>query len=234
MEVKSAVQHEVMIPVFVGYDPREAIAYHTFCNSVLRRSSEPVSFVPLAQNILGMGQRDGATQFTYSRFLVPWLMRYQGWAIYADGDMVCLDDVAKLWALRDSFGKALHVVKHDYQTKAHRKFLGNENRDYPRKNWSSLILWNCGHFTAQRLTPQYVEKSTGEHLHRFEWVRDEEIGELPVEWNWLAGEYPENKDAKLIHYTLGTPCFEEYSESDHAENWMLESELAMLPIGDVG
>lgn len=219
-----------MIPIFVGYDARESVAYHTFCNSVIRRASEPVAFYPLAENILKVGQRDGATAFTYSRFLVPWLMRYRGWAIYCDGDMVCLDDIVKLWELRDSFSKAVMVVKHDYRTKQAAKFLGNRNVDYPRKNWSSVILWNCGHFTSQRLTPEYVGKSTGEHLHRFMWLDDSEIGELPKAWNWLAGEYEHNPEAKLIHYTLGSPCFDDYVDSDHAEDWRHEYYLMKAPL----
>ena len=145
-------------------------------------------------------------------------MDYKGWAIFADGDMVCKADLAELWRIRDST-KAVQVVKHDYKTKVATKYLGNKNENYPRKNWSSLILWNCEHPKNQVLTPEFIQAQAGSYLHRFSWLDENEIGELPKEWNWLAIEYPENKNAKLIHYTLGTPCFKEYKETDMANIW---------------
>jgi lipopolysaccharide biosynthesis glycosyltransferase len=148
-------------------------------------------------------------------------MDYQGWAIFADGDMICRDDIAKLWALRDE-SKAVMVVKHDYKTKAHEKYLGNKNQDYPRKNWSSVILWNCAHPENRRLDPQYVMSHPGSHLHRFAWLDDALIGEIPKEWNWLTTEYPDNDEAKLLHYTLGTPCFKDYTDCDMADIWHTE------------
>ena len=138
-------------------------------------------------------------------------MKFSGYAIYADGDMVCNADITELWNLRDP-NKAVQVVKHDYLTKMSEKYLGNKNENYPKKNWSSLILWNCA-------TPEFIGGSTGAFLHRFEWLADSEIGEIPIDWNWLATEYEINSKAKLIHYTLGTPCFSEYRESDYAEVW---------------
>jgi lipopolysaccharide biosynthesis glycosyltransferase len=132
--------------------------------------------------------------------------------------MICQADIKELWDLMDE-SKALQVVKHDYKTKAQKKYLGNVNEDYPKKNWSSLILWNCSHPKHKILTPEFIASQTGKYLHRFSWLDENEIGELPKEWNWLAIEYPENKNAKLIHYTLGTPCFKEYKESDMADIW---------------
>ena len=132
------------INLVVGFDQREAVAYHTFCQSVLETASLPVRFLPLAENTLvdyKETHTDGSNRFIYSRFLTPYLMGFQGWAIFADGDMVCQTDIKALWDLRDP-SKALQVVQHDYQTKAHTKYLGNKNENYPRKNWSSLILWN--------------------------------------------------------------------------------------------
>ena len=125
---------------------------------------------------------DGSNDFIYSRFLVPHLMNFKGWAIYADGDMVCLEDIKKLWNQRDK-NYALQVVKHDYETKIEKKYFGNKNENYPRKNWSSLILWNCGHEDNKILTPDFIEKQSGAFLHRFSWIKDEEIGELEKEWN---------------------------------------------------
>jgi len=209
------------INVVVGFDQREAVAYHTFCQSVLERSTLPVQFLPLAENTLSFYKEthtDGSNRFIYSRFLTPFLMDYQGWALFADGDMICRADIAELWRLRDP-SKAVQVVQHDYQTKAQRKYLGNKNENYPRKNWSSVILWNCAHPAHQRLTPEFVMGQTGAFLHRFSWLKDEDIGALAPEWNWLALEYPENPRAHLIHYTLGTPCFKDYADTDMAPLW---------------
>lgn len=211
-----------LVDLVVGFDQREAVAYHTFCQSVLERASMPVRFTPLAGNALD-GYRethdDGSNAFIYSRFLTPWLMGYRGWAVFADGDMVCNADIVELWALRDP-GKAVLVVKHDYRTTRQVKYLGNRNEDYPRKNWSSLILWNCAHPANRCLTPELVARSPGAFLHRFAWLDDGLIGELPSAWNWLAIEYPDDPGAKLVHYTLGTPCFSEYADTAMASDWV--------------
>lgn len=209
------------LTLVVGFDQREAVAYHVFCQSVIDKSTVPVQFLPLAENMLQDYKEvhtDGSNKFIYSRFLTPYLMDFSGWAIFADGDMVCEADIAELWALRD-VSKAVQVVKHDYKTKANKKYLGNKNEDYPRKNWSSLILWNCAHPENNVLTPEFIQSQPGSYLHRFSWLTDELIGELPQEWNWLAIEYPENPAAKLIHYTLGTPCFKDYENQSMSERW---------------
>jgi hypothetical protein len=119
------------------------------------------------------------------------------------------------------------VVKHDYKTKSHQKYLGNINENYPRKNWSSVILWNCNHPKHKILTPHFIANQTGKYLHRFSWLQDDDIGELPKEWNWLATEYPANTHAKLIHYTLGTPCFKDYRNSEMSELWHQTQERSM-------
>ena len=209
------------ISIVVGFDQREAVAYHVFCQSVIDNASQPVQFLPLAENTLGEYKEvhtDGSNKFIYSRFLTPYLMGFEGWAIFADGDMVCKADIAQLWSLRDE-SKAVQVVKHDYKTKAVKKYLGNKNENYPRKNWSSVILWNCAHPANRVLSPEFIQDKPGSYLHRFSWLSDDLIGELPAEWNWLAIEYPENKNAKLIHYTLGTPCFKDYAEESMSEYW---------------
>ncbi len=153
----------------VGFDQREAIAYHVFCQSVITKSSLPVQFIALSQNTLDNYQEihgDGSNQFIYSRFLTPYLNNFSGWAIFADGDMICNADIAELWVLRDQT-KAVQVVKHDYKTKQKVKYLGNKNEDYPRKNWSSLVLWNCGHPANNILTPEFVSEKSGSYLHCF-------------------------------------------------------------------
>lgn len=218
-----------MIPVFIGYDSRESVAYHVLEQSIMDRTTVPVAIVPLAKRMLRNfdGQRDGTNEFIYSRFLVPELMDYQGWAIYCDSDMLLRDDLVKLWDLRDE-SKAAMVVKHDYQTRHRRKLIGTPmecfNHDYPRKNWSSLILWNCGHPSNRILTAEYVHDAPGSVLHRFQWLKDEQVGELPQDWNWLVGEYPLSADAKLVHFTLGAPCFSHYSRCDYATEWNGERE----------
>ena len=209
------------INLVVGFDQREAVAYHTFCQSILEKASLPVRFLPLAENTLvdyKETHTDGSNRFIYSRFLTPYLMDFQGWAIFADGDMVCQTDIKALWDLRDAC-KALQVVQHDYQTKAHTKYLGNKNENYPRKNWSSLILWNCSHPAHQVLTAAFIQAQKGSFLHRFSWLQDSDIGELPPEWNWLAIEYPDNPSAALVHFTLGTPCFKDYADSPMSTIW---------------
>jgi lipopolysaccharide biosynthesis glycosyltransferase len=209
------------VNLVVGFDQREAIAYHVFCQSVLQRTSLPVQFLPLIPSSLSAykeSHHDGSNVFIYTRFLTPYLMDYKGWAIFADGDMVCNADIAELWKLRDPT-KAVMVAKHDYKTKAQTKYLGNKNENYPRKNWSSLILWNCEHPDNRQVTPAFVESKDGAFLHRFKWLDDDKIGEIPKEWNWLAIEYEPKDDAKLIHYTLGTPCFRDYKDSEMADRW---------------
>lgn len=221
------------IPIFVGFDPRESVAYHTFCQSVITRASQPVAIYPLCSNMLGEfdGQRDGSNAFIYSRFLVPYMMGFGslgGHALFFDGDMVMTEDVANLWALRDHY-KAVQVVKHDYQTKHPIKYLGNRNDNYPRKNWSSVVIWNCRHFMNRVLEPSFVAGKPGSFLHRFEWLEDKDIGALPARYNWLIGEYPPNPDAAVLHYTIGIPSFSEFAKCDHAQEWHREHYAANQP-----
>jgi len=215
------------IPIFIGYDPREAIAFHTCVNSIIRHASQPVSIMPLALNNFQdytETHTDGSNQFIYSRFLVPYLMDYTGQAIFIDGDMLVRSDIVELWKLRD-LGKDVMVVKHNYKTKMTTKYLGSKNEDYPRKNWSSVMIFNCNNYPTKKLTPEYIQKSTGAHLHRFEWTTDDRVGELPPEWNWLPDEYGPNSDAKLLHYTLGTPCFHDFATTPMADEWHRERML---------
>lgn len=216
-----------MLTVFVGYDPKESIVYHTCVNSIIRHSSRPVAIVPLSLNLLnGYTEKhtDGSNTFTYTRFLVPKLMNYTGWAVFIDGDMILRDDIHKLFDLRDEQYAAM-VVKHDYQTKKSIKYLGAKNENYPCKNWSSVILWNCSHKDNQQLDYSFVENATGQYLHRFSWLND--VGNLPIEWNWLVDEYGVNENAKLIHYTLGAPCF---NNSPMSEYWHEEQALTNYAI----
>lgn len=224
-----------MLRIFVGYDGKyEPVAYHAFCQSVIEHSSIPVSFTPLALNTLkGYEEthKDGSNAFIYSRFLVPSLCDYKGIALFCDGDMICKSDVAELLKYyEEEPEKAVWVVKHDYKTKHPIKYLGAKNEDYPRKNWSSVVLFNCHHWQNQKLTPELVMESTGSYLHRFSWLEDRFIGDLPVEWNWLETEYVYNKDAKLIHHTLGTPCFTDYQYSPYSQEWWQNYHNMIFPL----
>lgn len=219
------------IRLFCGFDQREAIGWHAFAQSVIEKTSEPVSITPLADAML---QRDGSNAFTYSRFLVPYLCDFQGWAIWADGtDMILCEDLAALLAERQP-GYAVQVCKHDYETKHPRKYFGTEmeaaNLDYPRKNWSSLVIWDCAHYMNRMLTPEFISTHNGEFLHRFAWLLDERIGALSLEWNWLVDEYGANTAAKLLHFTAGIPAISAYRSSPHAQLWrMYEAKAQQTP-----
>jgi len=209
------------INIYVGFDQKEAVAYHVFCQSLIDNSSLPLKISPMAlKNLEKYDEKhtDRSNDFVYSRFLIPFLNNFNGWALFVDGDMICQSDIRELFDLRDD-NKAVMVVKHNYETKQKKKYLGNINENYPRKNWSSVILWNCNHSKHKILTPTFVSEQTGKFLHRFSWLEDKDIGELPLEWNWLAIEYEDNTNAKIIHYTLGTPCFSDYKNTAMAEIW---------------
>ena len=213
--------------VYIGYDPNEAIAYHTLAHSILRRSSIPVSIAPVMQSQLkGLYTRPRgpteSTEFSLTRFLVPALSQFRGWSMFIDCDMLCRTDIAELAALREQAAdKAVLVCKHDYVPKTTRKFLDHVQTKYPRKNWSSVMLFNNARCAA--LTPEYVNKASGLDLHRFSWLKDEQIGSVPLEWNWLVGEYDYSPAAKIVHYTLGGPYFDEYRDCDYAAEWFEEN-----------
>jgi len=215
-----------MLNVYIGYDPNESVAFYTLAHSILCRASVPVAIAPLMRSQLtGIYTRERgpteSTEFSLTRFLVPSLSKFCGWSVFLDCDMLCRGDFAELSALMErNEDKAVLVCKHDYVPKTERKFLDQVQTKYPRKNWSSLMLFNnsrCG-----MLTPEYVNAAPGLDLHRFAWTEDARIGGLPLEWNWLVGEYEYNPGAKIVHYTLGGPYFDDYRECDYAGEWFEE------------
>ena len=216
-----------MFQIYIGYDPKESVAYHTLAHSILRRSSIPVTIAPLIRSQLGglYTRPRGATEsteFSLTRFLVPTLSGFQGWSLFMDCDMLCRTDIAELAAFAErSADKAVLVCKHDYTPGPTRKFLNQIQTVYPRKNWSSVMLFNNARCTA--LTAAYVNAAAGLQLQRFEWLDDALIGELPLEWNWLVGEYARNPNAKIVHFTIGGPYFDEYRGCDYAEEWFEEN-----------
>jgi hypothetical protein len=217
-----------VLTVYIGYDPRESVAFYTLAHSILRRASIPVSIAPLMQSQLkGIYTRargpTESTEFSLTRFLVPSLAGFDGWSVFMDCDMLCRSDLAELaLEIERQAQKAVLVCKHDYVPKTERKFLDHLQTKYPRKNWSSLMIFNNQRCRA--LTPEYVNAAPGLELHRFGWVDDAQIGELPLEWNWLVGEYPYNAAAKLVHYTIGGPYFDDYRDCDYAQEWFAEFE----------
>jgi hypothetical protein len=208
--------------IFVGFDSKEVAAYHVFCQSILEKSSIPVTFTPInLANLEGLFTRERnslqSTEFSFSRFLVPYLSRFEGWSLFADCDMIMRTDIAKLWELRDDRYAAM-CVKHNYVPKVETKFLGQVQTKYEKKNWSSVIMFNNA--KCQKLDVDYVNSATGLELHQFKWLENEDlIGELPPTWNWLVNEYDYSADANLVHFTDGGPYFDEYKNDDYADEW---------------
>jgi lipopolysaccharide biosynthesis glycosyltransferase len=212
------------INIFIGFDPNEAIAYHVLAHSIMHHASEPVSITPInLQNLQLIYNKERhpaqSTEFSMSRFLTPHLGG-RDWSIFMDCDMLVLGDIVELYDHRQ-FTKAVQVVKHDYTPCTETKFLNQKQSQYARKNWSSVMLFNGNHMACRNLTPDKVDGYTGMELHQFKWCENEDVGELPVEWNFLEGEY-KRKDypgVKLVHYTLGGPYFDEYKDCEFAEEW---------------
>jgi hypothetical protein len=219
-----------MIRVFIGYDARETVAWHVLCHSILARSSQPVSFVPLAlDNLKGVFHRERnplqSTDFSFTRFLTPWLSGYEGWSLFMDCDMLMRRDIAELWALRDE-RCAVMCVQHDHRPGETKKFLDQPQSAYGKKNWSSVMLFNNARCRA--LTPAYVNTASGLELHQFKWLEgDHLIGALPQGWNHLVGYDAPDADAANVHFTLGGPYFSEYSQCEHAEAWFAEREATL-------
>ena len=217
-----------MLSIFIGYDSREDVAFHTLKHSIERHSSVAVSIRPIKLREVqdrGLYTRQRgpteSTEFSLTRFLVPALSGYRGWSVFMDCDMLCRADIAGLAAeMQRQSDKTLLVCQHDYTPSPERKFLNQIQTVYPRKNWSSVMLMNNERCAA--LTAAYVNQASGLELHRFNWLKDEAIGKLPLEWNWLVTEYKYNPEAKLAHFTRGGPWFEEYRDCDYADEWRAE------------
>lgn len=221
-----------MVRCFLGYDSNETVAYHVLAHSILRHASVPVSVTPLKLSQLPM-KRDRtptqSTEFSFSRFLVPWLCGYQGSAIFMDSDMLCRTDIAALKG-REDF--AVSVVKHNYTPRPEDKFLGQRQSIYAKKNWSSVMVFDNERCRA--LTPEYVNTASGLELHQFKWLpSDGWIGELEPEWNHLVMEYAPNPAAKIVHFTRGTPCFAKYADCEFAQEWRDERDR-MLDYNKMG
>lgn len=230
-----------MRKVFVGYDPREQRAYDVAVNSLKRNSRQSLSITPLNSDTL---QRQGllrrpvdargglydiqsqapqSTQFAISRFLTP-ILAQDGLALFMDCDVVVLDDIVKLFDLAQS-KYAVQVVKHEHKPPPGIKMDGAIQTAYARKNWSSVMLFNCRHRGNRRLTLDMINHWPGRDLHAFEWLDDDEIGELPMEWNWLVGVQPKPEKPCIAHFTLGGPWFDDWAQAEHDDIWLQEAAL---------
>ena len=216
--------------VFIGWDQREPIAYDVAKHSLERHASIPVEITPIKLDELRARKLYWRTQdplattdFTYSRFLTPALAGYKGWALFCDCDFLFLGDIKGLVEYTKT-PKAVYCVQHDYTPKDTVKMDGKPQSAYPRKNWSSLMLFNCDHPSVKTLTPEVVNTQTGAYLHRMQWVKDEDIGSLPVTWNWLEGwnEKPAQGTPNVVHFTRGGPWFPEWQHVDYGDLWLKE------------
>lgn len=187
-----------MLRIMIGYDHRQPVSYNVLQNSIVRHCSEPVSITPLVLKTLPL-KRQGLTPFTFSRFLVPYLCNYEGWALFLDLDMLLREDIAKLFATKDD-KYAVMVSKNEH-----------------RFEWASAILFNCAHPANKILTPAYIETAKG--LHGIEWCDPDLVGDLPRHWNHLVGYDAPRADASLVHYTQGIPAFAETAASEYAKDW---------------
>jgi lipopolysaccharide biosynthesis glycosyltransferase len=212
-----------MIPVFIGYDEVETGAFWTCASSIVRNSSQPVAIIPIRRSQLPLTRcrhPKQSNEFAFTRFLVPHLQNYSGCGIFVDCDFLFLGDISDLWFLRDPT-KAVQVVKHDASTfKEGKKYLGTEQTVYPRKCWTSLMLFNSDHPDCQKLTPSFIDSAEGLYLHQLQWAKDENIGSLPPAWNYLVEHSPSmDRKPKAIHYTEGGPYFEAYKDTEYAAEW---------------
>lgn len=227
--------------IWIGWDPREAEAFSVCRGSLLRHLTRKIQVRALVLDQLRADQiykrpteRIGgrlidvlsrrpdysgamSTEFAISRFLVPHMAR-RGWALFMDCDMLVRKDISKVFDLCDS-SKALMCVKHDYTPSNREKMDGQIQTPYARKNWSSFMLFNCEHPSNQKLTLEMVNSLPGKDLHQFCWLRDDEIGALPAEWNFLVGEQKADPDPSVVHFTLGIPNMRGYENSTYSDEW---------------
>lgn len=218
------------IRIFIGYDDVETVAFWVAAHSITRRATVPVAIIPLNKKNIARdywrprGEYD-STDFSNSRWLVPHLSRFEGWSVFVDCDVLFLDDIANLWDQRDDRYSVM-VRKHNHVPRETTKFLDQPQSKYERKNWSSLVLFN--NYKCRPLTRHIVNTMTpGLWFHRFEWLADDEIGELSGNWNFLAGVQDKPSDApNMVHYTLGG-AWHGYNDTDYADVWWAEYD-AML------
>ena len=207
-----------MLKIFIGYDHVEAVAYHTLCHSINKLSSDTVQIAPIMLNHLNRYKRPRdpkqSNEFSFTRFMVPWMCDFKGWAMFMDCDMLLRGDVYEILEYCD-LRNSVQVVQHDYTPKDEYKYLGAKQYKYPRKNWSSVMLFNCE--KCGTLTPEYINHASPDALHQFQWA--DSVGALPAKFNHLVGEYDYSKEALIAHFTVGGPYFNEYEDCDYSKEW---------------
>jgi hypothetical protein len=233
------VQPDDTLSIYIGHDPREQSAWNVCAESIRRTCSWSYRLSPISHSWLQqwyptrynrpiakvdgrwycpVSQAPMATEFAVARFAAP-LLSIDDWCLFMDCDMLVRADLKELMALRDP-SKACMVVKHRYEADPKAlKMDGQVQTAYPRKNWSSVCLWNTAHPSTKALSWEMLNTWPGRDLHAFKWLKDEEIGELPPEWNHLVGEYPPNPGAKIVHHTLGIPDMPGYEDCEFADEW---------------
>jgi hypothetical protein len=222
------------LKIYVGYDSREDIAWQVCRFSLLRHAGTAIEVHPLKQpslRELGLytrGPDKASTEFSLTRFLTPYIAAHEGWTIFVDCDFLFTTDVTKVLHGTDP-GKAVHVVKHDYTPANTLKMDAQVQTTYPRKNWSSFMLFNGRHPAVKALTPEVVNQESPAFLHRFGWIAEEDlIGELPLAWNFLVGEYPRpERTPHAIHFTNGGPWFAHWQNVMYADLWCAERDLCL-------
>jgi hypothetical protein len=220
-----------MRKVFVGYTSYQDVVYQVAKHSIERLSRDVYCFPIIQQSLRDLGiytrseDKKGATEFSITRFLTPWLAGYKGWVLFCDNDVLALTDINELFEQADD-RYAVMCVKHNHEPTDTVKLDGQLQTNYPRKNWSSVVLWNCDHPKNRQITPELVNEVSPLFLHRFMWLEDNEIGEIGLEWNWLVDWYkkPKNGTPKFLHYTDGGPYFKNYQNVDFKDEWLAEYE----------
>jgi len=221
-----------MRKVFIGHTSYQDIVYQIAKYSIERHSRDVTCYPIVQQSLRDLGiytrtvDKLGTTEFSITRFLTPWLAGYKGWVLFCDNDILGLTDLNQLFDQADD-KYAIMCAKHNHTPDMGDKLDGQKQTIYPRKNWSSVVLWNCNHPKNQMITPELVNEISPMFLHRFMWLEDNEIGEFSHEWNWLVEWYKEPKDGKpkLLHYTEGGPYFKNYQNTEYADLWRNEYAL---------
>jgi len=220
--------------VYVGYDPREEPAVDVACRTLKKVSgitaellrSDRLADAGLLWRITDhrggqaydlISNAPKSTAFAASRFLTPILCQ-SGWALFTDCDVVFLRDPREM-VNEIEFGKAVYVVQHDYTPASHWKMDSQVQTHYARKNWSSVMLFDCGHPANRRLSLHDINTRPGRDLHGLYWVNDAEIGALDPAWNWLVGEQPRPERLGIAHMTLGGPWIEGWKGGEFDAEW---------------
>lgn len=226
-----------IIRVFIGHDSRTPNHTEVCRESILANTQSPVFIETLDMDALrraslyrrwhymnedevivdGVDGRPFSSEFTFTRFLIPCLMQWKGYAIFCDSDFMFKGDIQEIWDTRDS-RYAVRVAKQEYASRSSMKKNLVPQQNYPRKNWSSLILWNASHPAHHMLTSYMVNSSSGSWLHRFSWLDDLDIGGLDPRWNWIEGTT--EGEPQAVHFTMGTPDIDMYRDSMHAAEWL--------------